>query len=129
MSMPSRTPKGRVVFLITLKPGSTGAFLTAYERIRDDVAGVRGHIVDQVCRLREADDDTWLITSEWQSLECFLEWERSEGHRELAKPLRECIASARSMKFDVIEETRLARPGAVASASYERGVYKWFDAA
>jgi heme-degrading monooxygenase HmoA len=129
MSMPGRTPKGRVVFLITLVPGSAGAFLTAYGRIRDGVAGVRGHIVDQVCRLRDGDDETWLITSEWQSLECFLEWERSDGHRELAAPLRECIASARSLKFDVVEETRLARPGAVASANHERGVYTWFDAA
>jgi heme-degrading monooxygenase HmoA len=129
MSMPGRTPKGRVVFLITLKPGSIAAFLEAYERIRDDVAGVRGHIVDQVCRLRDGDDGTWLITSEWQSLECFLAWERSDGHRELAKPLRACIAAARSMTFDVVEETRLARPGTVASANHERGVYRWFDAA
>jgi heme-degrading monooxygenase HmoA len=126
--MPSRTRKGRVVFLIRLKPGATGAFLAAYDRIRDDVAGMRGHIVDQVCRLR--DGDSWLITSEWQSLECFLEWERSEGHRELAKPLRDCIASAQSMKFDVIEETRLTAPGATVGAQdAERGIYKWFDAA
>jgi heme-degrading monooxygenase HmoA len=126
MSTPKRMHKGRVVFLVELKPGSAGAFLTAYDRIRDDVAGVPGHIVDQVCRLRDGDDDTWLITSEWQSLECFLEWERSEGHRELAKPLRACIASSRSLKFDVVEETRLARAGAAPPA---RGAYKWFDAA
>lgn len=124
--MPSRTRKGRVVFLVRLKPGAAAAFLAAYGRIRDDVAGVRGHIVDQVCRLRDG-DDSWLITSEWQSLECFLEWERSEAHRELAKPLRECIASAQSLKFDVIEETRLPRPAAI---QHTRGrAYKWFDAA
>ena len=52
------------------------------------------------------DDDRWLITSEWQRLEHFLDWERSDGHRELAKPLRDCIASARSLQFDVVEETR-----------------------
>jgi heme oxygenase (mycobilin-producing) len=127
--MPSRSRKGRVVFLVRLKPGAIGAFLAAYERIRDDVAGVPGHIVDQVCRLRDG-DDSWLITSEWQSLEHFLEWERSESHRQLAKPMRECIASAQSLKFDVVEETRLARPGAtVAAQDAERGVYKWFDAA
>lgn len=126
--MPDRTRKGRVVFLIRLKPGSTAAFLAAYERIREDVAGVDGHIVDQVCRLRDGDDD-WLITSEWRSLECFLEWERSDAHRELAKPLRDCIASARSMKFDVVMQTRLTRPADAGSADPERGVYRWFDAA
>ena len=99
-------PKGRVVFLIDLKPGAEEAFLAAYEQIRHEVAGgVDGHLVDQVCRLR-GDDDRWLITSEWQRLEHFLDWERSDGHRELAKPLRDCIASARSLQFDVVEETR-----------------------
>jgi len=98
--------KGRVVFLIELKPGAEEAFLAAYERIRHQVArGVRGHVADQVCRLRD-DAAQWLITSEWERLEHFLEWERSDGHRELARPLRECIAGARSLKFDVVEETR-----------------------
>lgn len=102
--MPTR--KGRVVFLIELKSGAQEAFLAAYEQIRHEVAhGVTGHLVDQVCRLRD-DADTWMITSEWEQLERFLEWERSDGHRELARPLRECIASARSLKFDVVAETR-----------------------
>lgn len=127
--MPRHTRKGRVVFLIELKPGSGAAFVAAYERIRTDVASVPGHIVDQVCRLRD-DDNSWLITSEWQSLEAFLDWEHTEAHRELAKPLRDCIASARSLKFDVVEETRLPRPAAAIGADGdERGVYKWFDAA
>jgi heme-degrading monooxygenase HmoA len=97
--------KGRVMFLIQLKPGAEDAFLAAYEHIRHDVArGVPGHLADQVCHLRD-DDDTWLITSEWQTLDHFLEWERGEAHRELARQLRECIASARSLKFDVVAET------------------------
>jgi heme-degrading monooxygenase HmoA len=103
--MPGHKHKGRVVFLIHLKPGSAAAFLAAYERIRADVASVRGHIVDQVCRLRDG-DNSWLITSEWQSLEDFLEWESTEEHRELARPLRECFAEARSLKYVVVEETK-----------------------
>jgi heme oxygenase (mycobilin-producing) len=98
--------KGRVVFLIELKPSAEDAFLAAYEQIRHAVAGgVGGHLVDQVCRPRD-EAGRWLITSEWERLEDFLAWERSDDHRELAKPLRDCIASARSLKFDVIEETR-----------------------
>jgi heme oxygenase (mycobilin-producing) len=125
--MPGRVHKGRVVILVRLKPGAAGAFLAAYKRTHDEVASVRGHIVDQVCRLRDG-EDSWLITSEWENLECFLEWERSEAHRELAKPLRECIASAQSLKFDVIEETRSPRPG-IRPQDTERGIYTWFDAA
>lgn len=102
----SAAAKGRVVFLLELKPGAEDAFLAAYERIRHVVAGgVDGHVVDQVCRMR-GEPNQWLITSEWASLEYFLEWERGQDHRDLAAPLRACIASARSLKFDVVAETR-----------------------
>jgi heme oxygenase (mycobilin-producing) len=97
--------KGRVVFLIRIKPGSQEAFLKGYEAIRHDVAqGVPGHLVDQVCQSPE-DPDSWLITSEWESLEHFLTWERTEAHRELVKPMRECMLEARSLKFEVRRET------------------------
>lgn len=97
--------KGRVVFLLKLKPGTQDAFLEAYEQIRLDVAqGVKGHIVDQVCKVPD-DDESWLITSEWENLDAFLEWEATEEHRDLVKPMRECFAEARSLKFEVVKET------------------------
>jgi heme-degrading monooxygenase HmoA len=98
--------KGRVVFVIRLKPGLKDEFLAAYEAVRYQVAqGVPGHLVDQVCQSPD-DEDSWLITSEWNDLEDFLAWERTEGHRELAKPMRDCMAEARSFKYVVREETR-----------------------
>ena len=98
--------KGRVVFVITLKPGMQDAFLAAYEAIRYDVArGVPGHIADQVCQSPE-DGDRWLITSEWESIDDFYAWEATEEHRELARPLRECMEEAQSFKYVVREETR-----------------------
>jgi heme-degrading monooxygenase HmoA len=97
--------KGRVVFLIRLKPGTQDEFLKAYEGIRHLVAqGVEGHLVDQVCRSPD-DPESWLITSEWESLEHFLEWERTQEHRDLVKPMRDTFAEARSLKFEVVEET------------------------
>ena len=97
--------KGRVVFLIRIKPGTQEEFLNAYEGIRDLVAeGVDGHLVDQVCQAPD-DPDSWLITSEWESLEHFLAWERTQEHRDLVKPMRDCFAEARSLKFEVREET------------------------
>lgn len=96
----------RVVFLITVAKENANAFLAAYEQIRLDVAeGVDGHIVDQVCR-SEDDPSQWLITSEWESLAHFRAWERSEGHRRLVAPMRACMTSAVSLKFDVVRETR-----------------------
>jgi len=98
--------KGRVVFVIRLHPGKQQEFLDAYESIRYEVAqGVKGHLVDQVCQSPD-DPDSWLITSEWESLDDFLTWESTEEHRDLARPLRECMAEARSFKYIVREETR-----------------------
>jgi len=97
--------KGRVVFILQLKPGTSEQFLAAYESIRYDVAkGVPGHILDQVCQSPD-DEDRWLITSEWESLEHFLAWEATEEHRELVKPMRDCFAEARSLKYLVRQET------------------------
>ena len=106
------TGHGRVVFVIKLKPGMSEQFLEAYEGIRHKVAGgVKGHIVDQVCQSPE-DEDTWLITSEWESVDDFFAWEATEEHREQAKPMRDCMAEAKSYKFVVREETRNPRVAA-----------------
>src|SRR4051812_6457001 len=100
--------KGRVVFLLKLKPDHQEQFLEAYEGIRHNVAnGVPGHILDQVCASPE-DPDSWLITSEWESLEHFLDWERTQEHRDLVKPMRDCFAEARSLKYEVRRETSAA---------------------
>ena len=101
--------KGRVVFHIHLKPDREADFLQAYESIRLEVAqGVPGHILDQVCQSVDEPRD-WLITSEWESLDAFLEWARTEEHRDLVKPMRECWDDARSYKFVVRTETGAER--------------------
>ena len=97
--------RGRVVFTLRLRPGMSDEFLKAYEGIRYEVAqGVPGHILDQVCQSPD-DPDFWCITSEWENLEDFLAWERTEEHRELARPLRECVAEGNSMMFVVREQS------------------------
>ena len=97
--------KGRVVFQIHLKPGRQDDFLTAYGAIRGLVAqGVKGHILDQVCQSAD-DPQSWLITSEWETIDDFLAWEREESHRQLVAPMRECWDEAKSTKYVVREET------------------------
>ncbi|GAB3433919.1 antibiotic biosynthesis monooxygenase family protein [Actinophytocola sediminis] len=103
--MSRKAARARIVFLIRVLAADTERFLAAYERIRYEVAGgVPGHVLDQVCQ-SPADPEQWLITSEWESLEHFVAWERSPGHRELAGPMRACMAEAKSIKFEIREET------------------------
>lgn len=95
----------RVVFLIRVPAERTDDFLRAYDQVRYQVAeGVPGHLVDQVCQ-SGGDPGQWLITSEWASMEAFEDWERSPEHRELIRPMRECMTEARSMRFHIRAET------------------------
>src|SRR5262249_4589979 len=101
----------------------TADFLAAYEKIRYEVAeGVPGHLVDQVCRCA-TDPEQWLITSEWDSLESFEAWERSEGHRSLVRPLRECMTEAKSLRFVIRAQTsRRARASKPEQSTATSGV-------
>lgn len=101
--------RGRVLFLVRVPRERTGDFLRAYEQIRYQVAGgVDGHLVDQVCA-SPSDPEQWLITSEWESLAHFEAWERSPAHRELVRPLRDCLTEARSIRFVVHAQTSSPR--------------------
>ena len=105
----SDNERARIVFLVRVPAARTGEFLRAYENIRYEVAsGVPGHILDQVCQ-SPADPEQWLITSEWESLDHFVRWEQSPGHRDLAGPMRACMTEARSIKFVIREETAKTR--------------------
>jgi quinol monooxygenase YgiN len=75
-------------------------FLRAYEAIRWTVAEVPGHLVDELCQSIE-DPDAWLLTSEWESAEHFLSWERTTSHRELAGPMMACTLERRSLRYAV----------------------------
>ncbi len=103
--------RARVVFLIRVPIERSQDFLDAYQQIRYEVAdGVPGHIVDQVCQ-SPADPEQWLITSEWDSMASFEAWERSPGHRTLVAPMRECMAEAKSIRFNVRVQTSRATAG------------------
>lgn len=105
MSTEEYPEKARVVFLIRVPAERTEDFLAAYEAIRYEVAGgVPGHLMDQVCQ-SPADPEQWLITSEWDRIESFEEWEKSPDHRTLVRPMRECFTDARSIRFLVRQET------------------------
>jgi heme-degrading monooxygenase HmoA len=100
----------RVLFLLRVEEEQQERFLAAYDRICADVAGVDGHLVDQVCQSL-ADPRDWVITSEWVSIDHFRAWENGPGHRELAGPLVAATSGRESRRYVVQRETRVTKEG------------------
>lgn len=92
--------KARLVVSVRLKEGSEERFLAAYDAIHRRVGeGIPGHVAHQLCQSLD-DPLRWIITSEWESTAAS-EWDRSEEHRRLITPLRECFAEGSSAKYEV----------------------------
>jgi heme-degrading monooxygenase HmoA len=100
----------RVVLLLDVHDGYEQNFLAAYEQIRHQVAGVPGHISDQLCQSL-GNSSQWLITSEWESAEPFLAWVDSAAHRKMVEPLHECVSDTHSLRFVIARETPDPAPG------------------
>jgi heme-degrading monooxygenase HmoA len=97
----------RVVLMVDMKKGAQERFLEAYELLRTQVSSVPGHVSDQLCQSIE-DPSQWLITSEWASAEPFLEWVDSPEHREMVRPMHDCINDTRSLRYSILRETSAA---------------------
>ena len=98
------TSRLRVLFLMDVLDGHQERFLEAYEQVRHQVAGVPGHISDQLCQSL-GNSSQWLITSEWESSEPFLAWVDSPVHRELVAPMSACLRSKSSLRYIIARET------------------------
>lgn len=112
----------RVLFLMDVLDDHQERFLAAYERIRDQVADVPGHISDQLCQSL-GNSAQWLITSEWQSSEHFLAWVDSPAHREMVAPMSACLGSKNSLRYLIVRETpgRLAARTESSNGAARRG--------
>ncbi|WP_329132235.1 antibiotic biosynthesis monooxygenase [Streptomyces sp. NBC_01476] len=97
----------RVVLLLDVLDGRQDAFLAAYEQIRHQVAAVPGHISDQLCQSL-GNSSQWLITSEWEDSESFLEWVESAAHIKMVEPLHGCVRDTTSLRFVIAAETPAA---------------------
>jgi heme-degrading monooxygenase HmoA len=99
----------RVLFLVEVLDDHQERFLEAYEGVRHQVAGVPGHLSDQLCQSL-GNSSQWLITSEWQSSEHFLAWVDSQAHQEMMAPMSACLGSRSSLRYLIVRET----PGLLA---------------
>ncbi|MFI8484814.1 SchA/CurD-like domain-containing protein [Streptomyces rubrogriseus] len=99
----------RVVLMLDVHDGMQQEFLDAYERIRDRVAAVPGHVSDQLCQSLE-NPTQWLLTSEWESAAPFLAWVNSDEHLDTVEPLATCVRDTHSLRYSVLRETDGGRP-------------------
>ncbi|MFD8702390.1 SchA/CurD-like domain-containing protein [Kitasatospora sp. NPDC059648] len=98
----------RVVLMLEIQDGAQQRFLDVYEQLRHQVAAVPGHVSDQLCQSIN-DPRQWLITSEWEDQEAFLEWVDSPAHREMVKPMHGCVSdNFRSLRYAVLRQTSAA---------------------
>jgi heme-degrading monooxygenase HmoA len=107
------TSRLRVVLLLDVLDGHEQKFLDAYDQIRLQVAGVAGHVSDQLCQSL-GNGSQWLITSEWEGAEPFLRWVDSAEHIKMVEPLHDCVSETRSLRFLIARET--PEPGAGGKA-------------
>lgn len=70
----------------TVREGDEEAFERAYEEVTAKVLGTPGHIRDEL--LRESGSSSYILLSEWESVEKFKEWEDAPVHREVTTPMR-----------------------------------------
>ncbi|MEU7402517.1 SchA/CurD-like domain-containing protein [Streptomyces sp. NPDC044948] len=99
----------RVVLMLDIHDGMQQEFLDAYERIRDRVSAVPGHVSDQLCQSLE-NPTQWLLTSEWESAAPFLAWVNSDEHLDTVEPLQDCVRDTHSLRYSVLRETDGGRP-------------------
>ncbi|CAL9455807.1 SchA/CurD-like domain-containing protein [Streptomyces sp. enrichment culture] len=99
----------RVVLMLDVHDGMQQEFLDAYERIRDRVAAVPGHVSDQLCQSLE-NPTQWLLTSEWESAAPFLAWVNSDEHLDTVEPLATCVRDTHSLRYSVLRETEGGQP-------------------
>jgi heme oxygenase (mycobilin-producing) len=100
------------VLQVRVKPGQEEQFLERYDALRARVAaGVDGHVVHRLCQAID-EPDRWLIFSEWETLEASQAWDRSEEHRALTMPMRECWDDAQRLGYTVRIETQHPQRGA-----------------
>jgi heme-degrading monooxygenase HmoA len=94
----------RVMFLLRVEKSDQANFLAEYDKIRYHVAAIDGHLVDQVCQSLD-DPCQWLIASEWESPQHFLDWEAGAGHRQVAGGLISYASERQSLRFVVRQQT------------------------
>ena len=91
----------RATLHMKVKDGRGPDFEEAWRAIAEEVRKVPGNLRQTLTR-DPADEDSFVVTSDWESREVFGEFERSPEQDDLTAPLRELRASASMTVQDVL---------------------------
>jgi heme-degrading monooxygenase HmoA len=83
----------RVMVVARIRKGDEQQFEAAYAEVTAKVAGTPGHIRDELLR-PTANDDRYILLSEWEDTAAFLAWEDAPIHKQTTTPLRPYWAGA-----------------------------------
>jgi heme-degrading monooxygenase HmoA len=82
----------RVMVFAKIDRGDEEAFEAAYAQVTASVKGTPGHIGDELLKRKEPPDPdgeprSYVLLSEWESKERFLDWENAPVHTEKRNPM------------------------------------------
>jgi heme oxygenase (mycobilin-producing) len=82
----------RVMVFAKINREDEQAFEAAYAQVTANVRGTPGHLADELLRRNEPPDPdgeprTYVLLSEWESKEAFLNWENAPVHTEKRNPM------------------------------------------
>ncbi len=89
----------RMMVFAKIKPGEEAAFEAAFQEVTRKVKGTPGHMRDELLRdvtepTPEGEPSSYILLSEWESVEAFLAWEDAPIHRQTTTPMRPYWAGA-----------------------------------
>jgi heme-degrading monooxygenase HmoA len=98
----SEGPRARVMLYCRAPEDDPGAIETAYHQISKALAGTDGLLCNELLR-DVVSDGSFVVLSEWQSLDAFRTWESGAAHRGTTSPLRPYQDASRGMPFGLYE--------------------------
>ena len=91
----------RIMVQVTVDEGKEEEFERTFRGIAPEIEKAPRLIQHQVIRAMD-DPHSYIMLSEWESAEDFDTWEKTQGHRDLVRPLTLMWHGARIKKYEVV---------------------------
>ena len=81
------TRHARVMLHAKVRAGSEQEFEENFKEVTRRMQAAEGHIQDELIRLPDQDEPTYIVLSEWLSKEAFLTWFHNPRHHDTTAPI------------------------------------------